>query len=352
MGWKSLSLLGLLAFSTASPAPIKHVVHEKRDRLPSRWTKRGRAQGTLPMRIGLVQSNLDKAHDYLMDLSHPGSANYGQHWTSEQVIDAFKPSDDTVDTVKQWLADAGIKGVVQSDNKAWLAFHPTVAQAEELLQTEYFEYEDRQSGGIMPGCDQYHVPMHIQQHIDYITPGIKLMAPHTDPPTSGNLKKRQGWPHRPQWHHRPHGPKHHYPPGPPPYSNSSDLSTCDVAITPACVAALYHIPPGHSAHPGNSMGIFEAELQFWDQEDLNLFFTNFTHWIPNGTHPIDRNIDGGVASTTNISEAGGEAMLDLELAYPIVYPQTITVWNVDDLHYQTWANDTYTWGFNTLLDGK
>lgn len=39
-----------------------------------------------------------------------------------------------------------------------------------------------------------------------------------------------------------------------------------------------------------------------------------------------------------------------ELAYPIVYPQTITVWNVDDLHYQTWANDTYTWGFNTLLD--
>jgi hypothetical protein len=23
-----------------------------------------------------------------------------------------------------------------------------------------------------------------------------------------------------------------------------------------------------------------------------------------------------------------------------VYPQTITVWNVDDIHYQTWANDS------------
>ena len=23
---------------------------------------------------------------------------------------------------------------------------------------------------------------------------------------------------------------------------------------------------------------------------------------------------------------------------------------MDDLHYQLWANDTYTWGFNTLLD--
>lgn len=39
-----------------------------------------------------------------------------------------------------------------------------------------------------------------------------------------------------------------------------------------------------------------------------------------------------------------------QLAYPIVHPQTITVWNVDDIHYQTWENDTYTWGFNTLLD--
>ena len=33
-----------------------------------------------------------------------------------------------------------------------------------------------------------------------------------------------------------------------------------------------------------------------------------------------------------------------------VYPQTITIWNVDDIHYQYFLNDTYTWGFNTLLD--
>ncbi len=98
------------------------------------------------------------------------------------------------------------------------------------------------------------------------------------------------------------------------------------------------------------MGIFEAELQFWDQEDLDLFFTGYAPWIQNGTHPIDYNIDGGVAQTDNVTEAGGEAMLDLQLAYPIAYPQSITVWNVDDLNYQTWANDTYTWGFNTLLD--
>lgn len=124
-------------------------------------------------------------------------------------------------------------------------------------------------------------------------------------------------------------------------ANPGDLSTCDVSITPACVQALYNITNGTLADPSNSLGIFEAELQFWDQEDLDLFYTNFAPNIPQGTHPINEEIDGGVATTNDSAEAGGEAMLDLQLAYPIVYPQTITVLNVDDIHYQTWANDTY-----------
>lgn len=83
------------------------------------------------------------------------------------------------------------------------------------------------------------------------------------------------------------------------------------------MAALYNIPPApKQVDPSNTMGVFEAELQYWDQLDLNLFFSNFTHWIPNGTHPIDNNVDGGVAKTTNVSEAGGESMLDLEVRKP------------------------------------
>lgn len=277
---------------------------------------------------------------------------------------AFQPSSETVSVVRQWLIDAGIKNssITHSDNRGWFAFHASADQVESLLHTEYHEYEDRHTGGIMPACEQYHVPAHVKHHIDYITPGVKLLAPPNAPTQKETLKRRgTEWPGPhggPSWK----GGKPWQGPGLPfqygrpsyPYSileSHNKLNSCDIAITPACVAALYQIPPSHGyAHPNNSMGIFEAELQFFDQEDLNLFFTNFTHWIPNGTHPIADLIDGGVAVTTNVSEAGGEALLDLELTYPIVYPQTVTVFNVDDLHYQTWANDTYTWGFNTLLD--
>ena len=353
MLWKWLLTFSSFA-AAAFAVPSDHVVHEKRDdSASSRWVRRERVRphAILPVRIGLKQNeaNLDRAHDYLMDISHPSSINYGKHWTPEEVIDAFKPTDETVESVRQWLIDSGVdsKIITHSDNKGWLAFHAPVEQVESLLHTTYHEYEDRRTGGVMPSCDQYHVPASIQQHIDYISPGIKLMAPSDNAVhegskmlqrregTHGNSKSKLRW--RPDW------APHHGPP-------SQDLSNCDREITPACIDALYQIPPA-SRHtdPSNSMGIFEAELQYWDQLDLDLFFSNYTN-IPNGTHPIDYNIDGGVAQTKNVSQAGGEATLDIQQAYAIIYPQSVTDYNVDDLNYQTWANDTYTWGFNTLLD--
>lgn len=52
------------------------------------------------VRVGLKQSNLDKAYKYLMDVSHPSSPNYGKRWTPEQVTEAFAPSDETVSSVR------------------------------------------------------------------------------------------------------------------------------------------------------------------------------------------------------------------------------------------------------------
>ncbi|KAI1331621.1 putative protease S8 tripeptidyl peptidase I [Xylariaceae sp. FL0255] len=344
-------IAALVAVASAVTAYVneEHNIHEERATISSRWVKKGRVPPSkrLPVRIGLVQSNLDEAADYLLDISHPSSENYGKLWTSDQVVEAFKPSDDAVKTVRDWLSAYGIHGVTHSDNKGWLAFNAPASKVESLLRTTYYEFEDKVTGGIMPACEKYSLPQSVQNHIDYITPGIKLMAP-VDSSSSGSELKRRGMGRRPTKLQRIDGGLAALLKN----SDSSDLSTCDIAITPACVAALYKIPPGTKADKSNSMGIFEAELQYWDQLDLNLFFSNYTSpaHIPNGTHPIDHDIDGGVAKTTDISQAGGESMLDLELAYPIVYPQTITVWNVDDIHYQTWANDTYTWGFNTFLD--
>lgn len=190
----------------------------------------------------------------------------------------------------------------------------------------------------MPACEAYHVPAHVSRHIDYITPGIKLLA------LESHKSKREAVMEA----RIIHGFLKHEQEALD--ISSTNLSTCDEVITPACVAALYHIPPHNSSNPNNSLGIFESELQFYQQEDLNLFFTNFSSNIPNGTHPIPANIDGGQQSTDDPYEDGTEATLDIQLAYPIVYPQKITLYSVDDLVVQANQNDTYTFGFNTFLD--
>ncbi|KAI6877055.1 hypothetical protein KC334_g17847, partial [Hortaea werneckii] len=263
----SVALSALVALASGAAVPETHVVHERRDGLgDGRWTKRDRASGVLPMRIGLTQQNLGNAHEHLMDISHPHSPNYGKHWTSDEVIDMFKPSDETVETVKNWLSDHGITGHVQSENKGWMALHATVEQAEALLHTEYFEYEDSHTGGVLPATEQYHVPKHVQDHIDYITPGIKLLAPSNEDSHAGKHHRRS-IPSMDEVHQqRPYS--HRYVKLNQldvlsPDNVSGNLSTCDTTITPACIAAVYGIPDANLSHPNNSMGIFEAELQMW-----------------------------------------------------------------------------------------
>lgn len=95
------------------------VLHEKRTATPREWRQGGRvsADAILPIRIGLVQSNLDDAYEHLMDVSHPQSPNYGRHWKAEDVHEMYAPSSDAVDAVRAWLQDSGVPDVVHSENK-------------------------------------------------------------------------------------------------------------------------------------------------------------------------------------------------------------------------------------------
>ncbi|KAN0104205.1 subtilisin-like protein [Hyaloscypha variabilis] len=349
-GMKSFVALLAAAVATVNAVaiPAHHEVHEKRETLHPRWTKRDRVEShkVFQMRIGLKQSNLEKGYEHLIDVSDPASPNFAKHWTSEEVVEAFRPSQQTEDEVRNWLIDSGIPSqrITHTDNKAWFAFFATASEAEKLLFTEFHEFEDSVTGGVIPACDQYHVPKHIREHIDYITPGIKLMAP-----VESHREKRAAAMAEAGIESRSvHLQQHKNVPNVDP----NDLSTCDELITPACVAALYKIPPGTSKIRGNSLGIFESELQFYAQKDLDSFFTTYRKDIQNGTHPIGANVDGGMQSTTDLYQAlaGGEVALDLQLAYPIVYPQEITLYDVDDFIVQANQLDTYTFGFNTFLD--
>jgi tripeptidyl-peptidase-1 len=115
----------LASFVTlATPRLSPAVVHERRAAPPLGWFKLGShaADAVLPLRFGLKQSNIDRLEELLLDVSHPESPNYGQHWSPAKVAATFAPSAESIDAVKEWLGVAGVhpERVRLTAGKAWL----------------------------------------------------------------------------------------------------------------------------------------------------------------------------------------------------------------------------------------
>ena len=61
------------------------------------------------------------------------------------------------------------------------------------------------------------------------------------------------------------------------------------------------------------------------QTDLDLFFKNYAPWVPNGTHPDPVPINGAkTIAKMNSSTITGESIVDFNLAFSLLYPQSIT----------------------------
>lgn len=141
------TLLAISAFvSLAASAPLRYVV--ERRSLNSLWAPHPTAEPSpdlvLPLRIGLTQQNLDRLEAELYAVSNPDSASYGSHWTPQRVADFFKPKDEAVHAVVDWLAaEVGLarEKIGRSKSGQWIEARVTVEQAEKLLDTKYRMYE-------------------------------------------------------------------------------------------------------------------------------------------------------------------------------------------------------------------
>ncbi|OJJ42265.1 hypothetical protein ASPZODRAFT_77390 [Penicilliopsis zonata CBS 506.65] len=303
-------------------------IHEKRILIGSEWKNQGRlpASAQVVVRVALQQSNLHRAHNLLMDIAHPDSTNYGQHWSASQVIDMFAPSDIAIAAVREWLIGAGIdeSRLLHTENKGWIVFVTAVGTAENLFSTKYYRYRHKSDGKTAVLCEEYSLPRSVQPHIDYIHPGIAVPVRHT------HTKRGEVVIHGELAGHKP----------------LLEMSlACDDLVTPDCIAALYRIPKAPLPPVDNPLGIFQTG-NYYAQEDLDLFFRNLSPHIPAGTHPTPAFINGAEAPVP-VSDAGLESDLDLQVAYPLIYPQNITLYQTDDQYYSEHGNRGF---LNTLLD--
>ncbi|KAK4494732.1 hypothetical protein PRZ48_014088 [Zasmidium cellare] len=351
------TILCLVLFASA-----KHVLHEERQPqvYDSLWRQAERVHpdAIVPLRIGLKQYNLEHGAERLLAISDHKSKDYGKHLTFDEVNELFAPPADTVNAVRAWLLEHGVdeRLIAHSDNKGWLAADIPAKDAEALLLTDLFEYEDSKTGRIRIGCERYHLPAHVREHIDYITPGVK-MSPvlkkrnlERKLPSLGR-RKNPNW-HGDQWHGNQHGSppwNHHWPLPPAAHGLPPEVRNCGVNITPACYRALYRLPVGHINDSVNSPALFE-QGDYFAQSDVSQFLKMWAPNVPPSTAPIVLGIDGGEAPVpASDPNNGGESDIDVDIVISLVYPQSVLVYQVDDENYAV-AELSKANTFNTFLD--
>ncbi|WQF82909.1 Putative peptidase S53, activation domain, Sedolisin domain, peptidase S8/S53 domain superfamily [Colletotrichum destructivum] len=366
-----LTALAAVAFANPVTRSHKHVVHEERHPARSEWAKNHRlhTMARLPVRIGLAQSNLHRANEFMNNVAHPDSPNYGRHWTHDEIINMFAPRQESIALVMQWLESEGIQRsrIELSKGRNWVQFNGTVGEVERLLKTEYHVYKHEQ-GHMHIACDKYHVPEHLVEHIDMITPSVHfdqrigaqrknthhdLEEHHVEELKKRQLKKRaflaeqgavavtatggksaaiQGSPDS------GFGPKQ----GAVVMNALMNLEQCDAMITPDCLRALYATPPGSLKSSNNTLGIVEYTPQAFLQTDLDMYFNEFEPRLKGAT-PIVSLVGNAVVQTQNQSfRFNGESALDLQFAMALIFPQQTTLYQVGDLNQGA--------SFNNFLD--
>jgi len=139
-----LLIFGVATNAISIPTVSPWKLHEKRSHVPAGWinARKHDPSAFITLRFALTQSNIDNIEALLYDVSHPGSPNYGKHWSPGQIAAEFAPSTESIDTVRAWLIESGVESqrVKLSPTKGWLEVTSTVEEAENLLQAEYHVY--------------------------------------------------------------------------------------------------------------------------------------------------------------------------------------------------------------------
>ncbi|EGX88268.1 alkaline serine protease AorO, putative [Cordyceps militaris CM01] len=333
---KSIILLTLVLGALGFPAD-SHVVHEKRE-VPRQHYVRGEpadAATRLPVQVALKQSNLEQGAQRLYDISDPKSPNYGKHMTAQEAIDFYAADTQTINTVTSWLEKAGIpaKDISLDKTRTLININSTVQKMEKVLQTRYHVYQSRITGRDHIGVDEYSLPKEIAAFVDFVYPAVSLgqMQRRDGPaPVSGASDKygvkeplralAPGVLERLSSNSQspPANSSKCHPRSP---STQPESVGCDELITPECIRAMYKIPLENKPEYVNSLGIWETDDMF-DQEDMDLFIEQYAPNVPRGTKPQLDLINGATAPVRQ-ADGGEESLLDLQMAYPIIQPQNI-----------------------------
>ncbi|KAJ7656027.1 family S53 protease-like protein [Mycena polygramma] len=256
---KLLALLSMAVAATASG----FVLHEHRAAAPSGFAK-------------------------LASVSTPGSSEFRQ-WLSKDEVKAFvQPSSETVAAFNAFAEANNLKSTVISPNGDWVSITLPVSQANKLFNAQYEIFTHPAMADPILRTLSVSLPTQLVGVVNVLHPSTEFGEPNARLVPATPREKRQ--------------------------DASCDTSVASGAITPACLQALYGIssaPATASTNITNPLLVTGYVAEWAQIADLKSFLTQFRQDIDPTTTFSLLSLDGGVNVQLPI-DAGVEANLDIQ----------------------------------------
>ncbi|KAF8969346.1 peptidase S8/S53 domain-containing protein [Flammula alnicola] len=338
----------LLATSFSLAAPSKECAYETKEEVPPPrgWVKHGKPSSDhrISLRIGLPQPNFHILEQHLYEVSDPAHERYGHHLSKEEVEALVAPHPDSLSAVNNWLTGFDFKeeDLVRSPAKDWITIKVPMSMAEKMLDTTYNIWKHTSSGDELVRTTSYSLPSSLHEHVEVIQPTtmfgrfkpdkstisiLEDLADLVDLPDSASKASRIA------------------------VGDVSGVTVdpiCNTTITISCLQQLYnavgYIP---SADSNNSIGITGYLEEFANIQDLQSFFADQRPDALTSSFTFE-SVAGGLNSQ-NLSQAGGEANLDVQFAFGLSHPIPATFFSTagrppftPDERTPTDTNEPYT----------
>lgn len=257
----------------------------------------------IPLKIGLVQQNLEKAESLLYEISNPQHRNYGQHMSVEQIKDLLAPAQESVDRVMGWLASHEISTSETERVGDFIHVLVPIHKAEAMLDTEYNTYHSQ--GSKVVRALRYSLPFDLHEHVDLIQPTTMFGSLHKHSSKairiddSVSVPKTRGSPLTRQRAAPFYG---------------REVSAYNVTIS--SLRNLYNIGKYTATNASTSVAIASYLEQYANYEDYLNFTSTFAPYNGDTTWNVT-SINEGLNNQT-LSEAGDEADLDVQYAFGMV----------------------------------
>ncbi|KAK7052662.1 family S53 protease-like protein [Favolaschia claudopus] len=298
MAWTNFSkLLALLSPLCVLPANSM-ILHERRTVVPAGFVRQGIAPADeqITLQVALKSNNLAGLEKKLRLAATPGSSNFRQWLSKEEVKSFTQPSPETLAVFNDFASSNGLTPTAISPNGDWISIELPVSKANKLFDAEFELFTHPSLKAPIMRTLSVSLPPELVGHVDALHPTTAFIIPDAQA----------------QLGYRTLGPAYHRIPnrGLDASCNSSDPTGI---ITPSCLQEMYKIPTTPATQEKNSLMITGYEDEWALTADLEQFLELLRPDISPPTTFDVLTLDNGTNPQVPIG-LGTEGNLDIQYA--------------------------------------